>query len=194
MSKPRKSTVKSSAKPTARGSNIALGSLKEPFYEWCEANGKKPSAVIRELIAKEMAGQGASAPKFKIEEGEGETAASKKRRELKLTPSEDEAVNYMADLEGYSPQRWIIALIRARLTGAPEFNDAEAQALVRSTTQVAAIGRNLNQIAKALNANLNEAKYFRVDMIEALEKLIKDHTMTVSKLVAANVDRWRVKP
>lgn len=173
---------------------VSLGPLKSRFSEWCKTKNKKPSEVIRELICREIGEHSENTHPFQIDATvrDGEASSQKFRRVLRLTPSEDRAVCQMAELEGYSPQRWIVALIRARLTGAPEFNESEVQALVKSTTQVAAIGRNLNQIAKALNANPNEAKYFRVEVISEVSKLINEHLHRTSALIAANVDRWKI--
>ena len=82
--------------------------------------------------------------------------------------------------------------MRSQLTREPEFGDRELEALIQSTTQLRYLGRNLNQVAKGLNTTPSERLRFKVDLIERLETAIENHTNAVSRLLAANVERWRL--
>jgi hypothetical protein len=84
-------------------------------------------------------------------------------------------------------------LIRARLTGTAQYGQRELELLDRSNMRLLAIGRNLNQVAKALNASPADYSLYRVELIEDLQKTIKEHTRTVSDAIAANVNRWRIE-
>nr|WP_254367203.1 plasmid mobilization relaxosome protein MobC [Paraburkholderia sp. NMBU_R16] len=53
-----------------------------------------------------------------------------------------------------------------------------------------AIGRNLNQIARALNAAPAEAVRVRPEVTQSLAREIKSHTATVGALIQSNVQRW----
>ena len=86
----------------------------------------------------------------------------------------------------------IRALLRAHLTRQPQFGGRELEALIQSNTQLRYIGRNLNQVAKGLNATPHERLVFKVESIERLEEAIKVHTDVVSRLLADNVERWRI--
>jgi hypothetical protein len=51
-----------------------------------------------------------------------------------------------------------------------------------------ALGRNLNQIARSLNAGKHEP--VTVEMIAALSELIQKHTEIVSQAIRASLERW----
>ena len=50
------------------------------------------------------------------------------------------------------PSTYIAALVRSHLVEDPPVPAAELKTLERATAEVSAIGRNLNQIARAINA------------------------------------------
>ena len=95
--------------------------------------------------------------------------------------------------EHMKPARWLVGLIRAHLTRAPQFGDAELSALSQSNAALRALGRNLNQVAKALNTSPHERSLYKVGLIEELDRAVKSHAETVSKLLAANIERWGVR-
>ena len=82
--------------------------------------------------------------------------------------------------------------MRSHLTREPQFGDRELEAVIQSTTQLRYISRNLNQVAKGLNASPNERLLYKVDLIEGLEAAIESLTHAVSRLLAANIERWRL--
>jgi hypothetical protein len=69
-----------------------------------------------------------------------------------LTEEEWERVTARAAQEGLSVPRWIVALIRAHLASQPQLGSLSLEALRHSNLEVQAIGRNLNQLVRALNA------------------------------------------
>jgi hypothetical protein len=82
--------------------------------------------------------------------------------EVNLTPSELAALKRMAGHEGYVPTKWVVAMIRTKLTGQPQVGQPELETLARSNQQLLALGRNLNQIAKVLNTSPHNRDAFRV--------------------------------
>ncbi|WP_155847652.1 hypothetical protein [Asticcacaulis benevestitus] len=113
------------------------------------------------------------------------------RHEIALTASEQGRVAAMAEADGLSITKWIVALIRARLTGTAQFGQEELEALAQSNLQMLAIGRNLNALAKAANmrggAGAQEARDIR-----DLEAEIRSHVAKVSNLMTGNAARWRL--
>lgn len=116
-----------------------------------------------------------------------------KRKEIALTASELARVEAIAMAEGFSVSKWLSALVRARLTGSPQFGQQEFEQLDRSNMLLLRIGRNLNQVAKALNTSPHERRVYRVELIEELEAVIEKHTTLVSEAIASNIERWRLK-
>jgi hypothetical protein len=114
----------------------------------------------------------------------------KKRIEVRILLSEWAMVESTATTEGFSPNVWIAAIVRARLGKEPQLGQYELEQLAASNTRLLAIGRNVNQIARALNANPTEDSAYRAEIIEELSEAIKFHTSAVSAVIQSNVQRW----
>jgi hypothetical protein len=91
---------------------------------------------------------------------------------------------------GFSLNRWIVALINARLDGTPQLGQEELEGLARSNLHLFAIGRNLNQLARAANQGIPIQRHERGDVIDTLRTVVTDHTKLVARVMAANVARW----
>lgn len=182
--------------------NVELLDYKAPFLALCQRRRISPSKVFRALVAQLLERDQADGtprtpfalpPSYTVARGEPERGGVSARPKVPLTASEAAAVEELSAREGLSVPRWIVALIRAYLTRTPQFNRAELDALGQSNLQLLAIGRNLNQIAKALNTSPHDRSVYRVEQIEALRAQIGEHTKLVSSAMAANVDRWRIQ-
>ncbi|MCS6473746.1 plasmid mobilization relaxosome protein MobC [Burkholderia thailandensis] len=168
--------------------SVQLGPLKRDWVAYCRSHGISPSdatrRVIRKLVGREPH---AEAPLHADLSG---ASRMKARVEVRVTVDEHRAIAAIAAAEGFSVNAWIVALIRARLTGSPQFGQGELEQLASSNSRLLAIGRNLNQIARALNAAPTELARFRPDVVESLASEIKSHTTTVGALVQSNIQRW----
>jgi hypothetical protein len=175
--------------------SIDLLGLKDQWLVWCASQGVTPSQAFRAIVQR-LTGSSdpviASAPDATTFRTTPPGEATVRRISLRLTASEQDAVVQRAGAAAMTPSRWIRALVRSHLTREPQFGDRELEAVIQSTTQLRYIGRNLNQVAKGLNASPNERLLFKVDLIERLEAAIESHTHAVSRLLAANIERWRL--
>jgi hypothetical protein len=167
--------------------NIDLQGYKQPWLDYCKARGVTPSEAFRQVVAK-LTAAGAA-----IEAGKelAKDERQKVRKEVRLTKSELAHANALAERDGFSLNRWIVALINARLHGTPQLGQQELEVLGRSNLHLHAIGRNLNQLARAANRGVSIQDHGRGDVIEALRAVVKDHTAQVARVMAANVARWQ---
>jgi hypothetical protein len=163
--------------------NIDLKDLKQPWLDYCLAHGVTPSEAIRQVVAKLTK---VNPPKESPPEG---TERRLVRREIRLTQSEEAGLRTCAAREGFSASRWIVALIRARLNKAPQLGQRELELLAMSNLQLLAIGRNLNQLARAANSGIAIDDSGR-DMVGELRKAISQHTERVAGVITENVSRW----
>jgi hypothetical protein len=169
-----------------------LGVLKQPWLAWCAKQKRTPSDALRQVLAKVMhSGLPDSVPRGV--EVRDRAEKPRVRVELHLTESEHRTLTPLARAEGFPVTKWIIALIRARLIGHPQFGQAELEMLARSNQQLLAIGRNLNQLAKALNTSPRDQRAFRVDLITELSSRIQTHTTMVSRVMRGNLERWQIR-
>lgn len=71
---------------------------------------------------------------------------------IRLRPGDAGALVRRAKGRRLKPSTYIAALVRSHLVEDPPLPTAELAVLERATAEVSAIGRNLNQIARAINA------------------------------------------
>lgn len=169
-----------------------LGALKQPWLAWCATQKLQPSEALRQVLAQILQGD----LPVSVTRGTEVRERGEKPRvrvELHLTESEHRILKPLARAQGFAVTKWIVALIRARLIGQPQFGQAELAGLARSNQQLLAIGRNLNQLAKALNTSPHDRRAFRVDLITELSNRIQTHTKLVSNVMRGNLERWSIR-
>lgn len=71
---------------------------------------------------------------------------------IRLRPGDAQALARRAGARRMKPSTYIAALVRAHLVQDPPLPPTELAALERATAELSAVGRNLNQIARAVNA------------------------------------------
>jgi hypothetical protein len=170
---------------------VDLGELKAPWQAWCQDHSITPSHALRNAIRQAMDGKTTHAPPRIRVSPRRERATA--RMELNLTSSELAALKKMAGHEGYLPTKWLVAMIRTKLTGQPHVGQPELERLTRSNQQLLALGRNLNQIAKVLNTSPQNRTAFRVEVITELSRVIRAHTDKVSDVLRGTVERWHLQ-
>ncbi|WP_238966468.1 plasmid mobilization relaxosome protein MobC [Vibrio alginolyticus] len=69
-------------------------------------------------------------------------------------------------------------------------SESEIAALRESNRELAAIGRNLNQIARTLNIEFREGDRLKLEAVEALTARIEQHKDSVATLINKNMNRW----
>jgi hypothetical protein len=164
---------------------VELGVLKSPWEAHCRRTGTTPSEAIRLLVSQTLGV--ATFPAGGA--GPLDHQASRHRIEIRLTQGEYIAMQDVASTAGFSVNRWIVAMIRAQLSFEPQLGEQELRVLAASNSQLAAIGRNLNQIARALNAG-DRVEPYRFKVLETLKHEIDGHLDRVNQMIQANVDRW----
>jgi len=166
--------------------------LREQWATYCERNKKKAPAILRALMRYLIRDD--MPPEFRrwiAEQAEGRPDdGPKERLEVRFTPTELQSITARAEAEGCSPQRWVINCVRASLTHEPQFTMETTKVLWESSSQLRAIGRNLNQIAKRLNEGGQAT--VKAEQIERLATYIYRHTDKVAAVQDASLSRWLI--
>ncbi|TKB23511.1 MobC family plasmid mobilization relaxosome protein [Desulfopila sp. IMCC35006] len=89
--------------------------------------------------------------------------------------------------------RWIAALVQSNLLRQPVHNEREILILQASNRELAAIGRNINQIAKTLNESFYKTEAVRIDMLAELTKAIEKNKTSIDSLIRASQNVWEVE-
>lgn len=101
------------------------------------------------------------------------------------------AMKIRAKSKGMAPSRWLAALVQSNLTRHPVLTDAELQAVDSTTRELTAIGRNINQIARALNEAHFQTERVRLDRLAELAEKINKAREAIRVLVRASRNAWR---
>lgn len=104
-----------------------------------------------------------------------------------------DAVRQRAADKGMSASRWKAALIQSHLMREPVLDDGEIEVLRESNNELRMIGRNLNQIARALNARPEETERIKLEVIKALVQLIDIHQSKVRSLIQHSQKEWGIE-
>lgn len=95
-----------------------------------------------------------------------------------------------AKAKGMATSRWVAALVQSHLTRQPVMTQAELVALQTCSRELAAIGRNINQIAHALNSAFQETDRVKLEKLEELGHAVAASRGAIRSLVRASQDAW----
>jgi predicted DNA binding CopG/RHH family protein len=93
-----------------------------------------------------------------------------------------------AEKKGMTLTKWIESLIQVAITRNTVLSESEFSILRESNRNLLAIGRNLNQIAKSINANLKFA--IENQLLEELLKIIKENSNAIHSSLKASHNAW----
>ncbi|MBP6860758.1 MAG: plasmid mobilization relaxosome protein MobC [Neisseriaceae bacterium] len=115
-------------------------------------------------------------------------AESKHRLEVKLGAHDSQYLFTASRQHGLSPNMMLVSILRGYITKHPNLSVKEIEVLYQSNGQLLRIGRNINQIARQLNAM--EGVNLTSDHIAKLHTFIDEHTKRVGDVLLANRRRF----
>jgi hypothetical protein len=191
--------------------SVDLKTSKAAWLSWCQSVSLPPSEALRELVSRLKPGQwpqparGNHAPP--LNRTRSKTVAA--RPKVPLSDDEWADACALAQSDGMTVPRWIVALIRAHVEGKPQIGPPTIDALRASNLELQAIGRNLNQVARALNGIVDHLDHGRLSqaaeglraqrgdhilgMVRQVKATVDQHLPIVSAVLTDNVSRWRVR-
>ena len=166
--------------------------FKNSFDRYASARNQSTPAALKVIVQQVVTSA-------QITVGEYNAPKSPELRSERVTvrfsKTELEAVEPMASPFG-SVREWLVRLVRARIApNVPQFTIREVQALYESNRELWAIGRNINQIAHAVNLDMQHAGRLQgsaalVRKLESVKADIDAHTGRVMALCNESLDRW----
>jgi hypothetical protein len=101
-----------------------------------------------------------------------------------------DAVRERAKKEGMSASRWVASLVQSNLLKIPVMTSDELRVLGHCIHELSSIGRNLNQVARVLNADFRETAKLKVELLEVLQASVMQTQEAVRALARAANQRW----
>jgi hypothetical protein len=170
---------------------VELGAMNAQWENWCAERGVSSGEGVRLLIGEAVGDVSADAHTMP-DSGLRWTAIGEHRArvEIRLTSAELNAVEQRAAASGFTANRWIVALIRARLTGEPQFGEREMMLLAASNQQLAMVGRMLNRISRERDVLPGNGETLDRPLMVGMKEQIDAHLRVIAELVRANLERW----
>jgi hypothetical protein len=157
---------------------------KQAWKAFCHDRGINESDMLGLVIEKITEGQVGF--DFK-----GLTEPKTDKVTIRLQSADTKRMTERAKAEGFpSRTTWLTNLVMSVLNGDPVLTDVEVNTLRASNRELAAIGRNLNQVARAINIDFREGNQIAVSAIEALANRIERHKEVVAGLISKSANRW----
>lgn len=171
---------------------MALISLRIPddvavrFSALAVTEGGK-SVLLRRLIAEALDMRAPSGAPLPIGRPEKVT--------LRFRESEMRQLAGLAHQRGMSRTGWIVALVRARLGSSVQPSPDEREALRAIVRELNQIGANVNQIARAANAGIQQGRAIEPAFAEILEaKAVIERALTeLRRIFDDNARYWETR-
>lgn len=164
---------------------------KKAFIRLARGQGNSESGLLGLLIEKVLAKNSPA----EADQAAPDTAGSEimEDRVTVRFPSTDwQELQRRSSGRGLKPSAYLRNLFRTHASQAPYFTDAEIDVLREANHQLVSLGRNVNQIAKALNTSLDDSDSAKAFEYEQMKGLIDSHRETVKALIRANLQSWGI--
>ena len=170
--------------------------LHEQFEVARRAQGLSTSELIQRAVARELEFFGFSNAVFaehpRVGAPHSQTDASKTRLTVRLPRYVHQAATARAKTRGLPVSSWIAALVQSQVSATPVLTDDELEIVDASNRELAAVGRNINQIAHVLNAAHFRVDRVRLDRLAELSEKIEEVRQTIRALIRASRNAWGV--
>lgn len=150
-----------------------------------EREQKTESAVVRQLL--EVVLRTSAAGEVRLLDEQARPSRDT-RLYVRLDPNDRLLLKERAAARSVPPATYVAALVRSHLRGITPLLKEDRLALDRVVAELTAVGRNLNQVARALNRGQSVTP--RRDDVQAMLRVcgaLRDH---VKALLAANEKSW----
>lgn len=161
---------------------------KARFRRKAKSRGLTESELLRSIVLASIAPK-ENADK-QIEPGLASQPVKTGRMTIRMPGYLVEATKAKAKAKGMTPSRYIAAMVQSNYTGKPVLSDDELTALRINSRELVAIGRNINQIARALNASFHEKDLVQLDALADLGQMIERNRAVILRFINASQNAW----
>lgn len=95
-----------------------------------------------------------------------------------------------AKTQGMATSRWIKSLVQSNLIQPPVLIDSAIIALKETDRELAAVGNNLNQIARKLNESIFKIEWVKIEKLEEVKQEVKTVRAAIDELIRVSRNGW----
>ena len=166
--------------------------LKQRFKKLSKSNGLSESELLRSIVIDairniEFTESDKLGLNLDFEKSETE------RITVRMPSFLLQAAKEKGKSKGMATSRWIAALVQSNIAKNPVMADQELNNLKASIRELNAIGRNINQMARALNESRNNTDKVNLDTLYLLGDSLKRNLSAVRELVRASQQVWEAE-
>lgn len=161
--------------------------LKQEWEVLVRRTGKSGSEILHTMMQRVLSNE---SPKHELAQTPPPKPISRTRLHIRLRADEDKALCEWAAHHGMNRQAYVLALLRANTQGLPTATQEELDTLRDSNRQLAAIGRNLNQIAHAVNIDFRHRTKLTSQTLAELQAEVQTTYLAVTQLTRRTLGRW----
>jgi len=166
--------------------------LKSLFLQKAEALNLSESELLRQVVSEFFAhakNKDEVEDVLKSVEPDAENAEIEKMT-IRLPSFLVDAAKEKAKAKGMATSRWIAALVQSSLMQKPVMADQALNELRTNIRELNAIGRNINQMARALNESKNNTDKVKLDNLDLLRNYLDRNIAFVRGLIRASQQAW----
>lgn len=168
--------------------------LHKRFQALRLAEGLTESELLQRAVENELLGVGRPAKPAPVQPAKAPAASGEgsetTRLTVRLPAFVRAAAAARASARGQRVTPWVAALVQSHVAATPVLTEAELQAVEASNRELAAVGRNINQIARALNEAHFQTERVRLDRLADLSEKIDSLREAIRGLVRASRNAW----
>lgn len=159
--------------------------IRDSFKIVADSKGLTEAALFRQIVLDYLGSKPITAAVQEPEE-----VQEYKRLSVYLPFFLHKAVATRAKSNGIKSSTWVANLIQSNLTQRPVMLHNEIGALNSSNRELAAVGRNINQIAKALNERPGDASVLNRSYFDALLVAVGKNRNAIRSLLRSSQRAW----
>jgi predicted DNA binding CopG/RHH family protein len=161
--------------------------IKADFIKLAENHGLTESELLRLLITNALSNQDQQlTPK---EKGVDIEITELKIRLPKFLIEQAKA---KAKTQGMATTRWIKSLVQSNLIQPPVLIDSAIIALKETDRELAAVGNNLNQIARKINESAFNIDIVKIEKLDEVKQAVKTVRAAIDELIKVSRNGWSI--
>jgi hypothetical protein len=166
----------------------ATHETKSRFAALARNRDLSESALLKQLVEVALAGAG-----FDVDQPASlqEPVLVRERLSVRLAAADDLLLRERARARAVPTSRYVTLLVRSHLRNIAPLPTSELEDLRRSVAEVGALGRNLNQIARAVNRGEISSGPTRAEL-QGMLKTMTGLREKFKAVIAANQISWRI--
>jgi predicted DNA binding CopG/RHH family protein len=160
---------------------------KADFIKLAENHGLTESELLRLIITTALSNQ---EPQITPKEKEIDIEITELK--IRLPKFLIEQAKAKAKTQGMATTRWIKSLVQSNLIQPPVLTDSAIIALKETYRELAAVGNNLNQIARKLNESIFKIEMVKIEKLEEVKKEVKSVRAAIDELIKVSRNGWSI--